>query len=326
MKSVFFGYSAKLALALLAVGAMTSCYEKEEVDKTPAPTPEPAKYYIQGNVLDVDNGQALNAKVTVDGVAVAVTNGYYRTEVDPDKDITIVADMDNYFTATKTAYLPKTEAGSVSIATVDFALVGLGTQIVTPDDPNAVNTPATNEQAQKAAEASKNELVEIFKAANLIEGADDLVIEVVDGAVIATATKDIANPAVAQDYTFDVPLTSGFSSDITPETKALTRGQIWIANAEKTMGMKYGMEPVKKQHTFNAVQGAAISRLIVKAYYQARTLSFNESEGTLIYQEKVVATVTYDDHDAHDGHDWHDAHDSHGFTSPGAGGGSSQGE
>lgn len=322
MKNVFRGLSAKLALALLAVGTMTSCYEKEELDKTPAPTPEPAKYYIQGNVLDVENGQPLNATVTVDGATVTVNNGYYRAEVAADKvadgkEITIVADMDNYFKATKTAYLPKADAGSVTIATVDFALVGVNSQITAPE----YNTPANKDQAKKLAEDS--DLIGMFTACGLPDGT----IEVdANGDVVVTAAK-IVETEVGGNLTFKVPLMSGFSSTVSPaETKALTVGEIWLTSAAKALGIPYGMELVDKSHTFSGVQFKAISTLTIKAYYKARALAFNGKEGVVLYQEKVRATVIYEDHDSHDGHDWHDVHDSHDFTNPGAGGGSSAGE
>ena len=332
MKNVFRGLSAKLALALLAVGTMTSCYEKEELDKTPAPTPEAAKYYIQGNVLDVENGQPLNAAVTVDGATVPVNNGYYRMEIAADnvpadgKQITIVADMDNYFTATKTAYLPKTVDGSVTIATVDFALVGVKSQVVEAE----IDAPANADQAGKVADAAKTALADVFAGAGLTLGED--AIEVAeDGSIVVTAVNNALDAAVAGDVEAKIPLASGFASTITPAddnlfTKALTDGKIWVTNAEKALGMVYGMKAASLKHTFKGVQGAAIASLIYKAYYSARTLAFNGVDGVVMYQDKVVVTVTYQDHDNHDGHDWHDAHNSHEFGNPGAGGGSSAGE
>ncbi len=321
MKNVFRGLSAKLALALLAVGTMTSCYEKEELDKTPAPTPEPAKYYIQGNVLDVENGQALNAKVTVAGQAVTVTNGYYKTEVAADTEIQVVADLDGYFTSTKTVYLPKTDAGSVSIATVDFALVGVNSQITAPEN----NTPANVQQAAEVAKASESILSGIFAEAGFTLTDDAIEVDA-NGNVVVTAAK-IVEKEVGGDYTFDVPLMSGFSSTVSPaDTKALTVGQIWLSSAEKALGMLYGMKGAFKEHTFSGVKGAAINSLTIKAYYKARALTFDGKDGVVLYQEKVRATVTYEDHDSHDGHDYHDVHDSHDFVNPGAGGGSSAGE
>ena len=233
MKNVFRGLSAKLALALLAVGTMTSCYEKEELDKTPAPTPEPAKYYIQGNVLDVENGKALNAKVTVAGNAVTVVNGYYKTEVAADTEIQVVADLDGYFTSTKTVYLPKTDAGSVSIATVDFALVGVASQVVAPDDPDAVNTPATAEESKEVLKAASSSIKAIFAEAGITLADGDF--EIVDDGIIVSTTQDV-EAEVGGDVEIQLPIMTGFASTIVPEddnlfTKALTDGQIWVACA-----------------------------------------------------------------------------------------------
>ena len=81
MKNVFCGFNAKLALALLAVGALSSCYEKEELDKTPQKDPDPAKYFIQGNVTNAEDGTPLpSAKVTVGSDAQTLNaDGYFIT-------------------------------------------------------------------------------------------------------------------------------------------------------------------------------------------------------------------------------------------------------
>ena len=65
MKNVFSGLGAKLALALLVVGTMTSCYEKEELNVEKTDDPIDPVYYIQGNVCDVETGKPLEAKVTL---------------------------------------------------------------------------------------------------------------------------------------------------------------------------------------------------------------------------------------------------------------------
>lgn len=74
MKSKFFGFNAKLALALLAIsGTMfTSCYESERDDISAPYTPPAALYTISGTVTDVVTGKAIEgATVSFSGAATA---------------------------------------------------------------------------------------------------------------------------------------------------------------------------------------------------------------------------------------------------------------
>ena len=81
MKSKFFGLNAKLALAVLAVGTMfTSCYDSENGDVVKPYEPADAVYYVAGTVTDVETGAALNAEVTVNGVAATITDGNYSAK------------------------------------------------------------------------------------------------------------------------------------------------------------------------------------------------------------------------------------------------------
>lgn len=71
MKSKFFGFTAKLAMAILAVGTMfTSCYDSENGDVTkPYVAPDPV-YLISGTITDVETGAAItDATITVNGTA-----------------------------------------------------------------------------------------------------------------------------------------------------------------------------------------------------------------------------------------------------------------
>ena len=70
MKKSFFGFSAKVAMAVLAVCSfvLTSCYEKSPVAKTPT------EYYVIGSVYDAVTGDVISgANVTLDGKSVSST-------------------------------------------------------------------------------------------------------------------------------------------------------------------------------------------------------------------------------------------------------------
>ena len=126
MKNVFCGFNAKLALALLAVGTLSSCYEKEELDKTPQKDPDPAKYFIQGNVTNAEDGTALpGAAVTVDGAAQSLNaDGYFITaDLKKAGEYKVTSKLADFNDAVKTVTLPETAAGGVCIASADFAMV-----------------------------------------------------------------------------------------------------------------------------------------------------------------------------------------------------------
>ena len=326
MKSVFRGLSAKLALALLAVGALTSCYEKEELDQKPETKDPDPVYIIQGNVSDAANGKYLNAEVTIDGESVNVVNGYYQKEVKEGQHV-VVANKQDYFTATKTVYFHGVKTG-VSYATVDFALVGLASSAVDPDDPSAVENPVSKDESETVLEVAKEDVKNIFSEAGI--ALDDADFQVTDDGIVVTKNI-VIDTEIGGDVEIQLPIMTGFASTITPEqdnlfTKALTDGQVWVASAEKALNMKYGLKAAFKKHTLKGVVGKSIASYVIKAFYQTRMLSFYEVPGLVMWQSEVSAEPVYESHDNHDSHDTHDAHDGHGNSNPAAGGGSTSGE
>lgn len=330
MKNVFSGLGAKLALALLAVGTMTSCYEKEELNVEKTDDPIDPVYYIQGNVCDVETGKPLEAKVTIkgpDGSSVynaTATNGYFKYQTSTDGTYTVEADCDYFFTASKTVFFPAGNKNTVSVATVDFALVSLNSPVApAPDDPNSLNTPSTREETEKMKKAAETDLMKALDGVQMSVNN----IEVGDGEIIVSSNVKSVSGKLSDKAVLDLPLTKGFVSTITPETSVITRateGREWIAYAAKALGREYGFEPVKGvlgQITFPGRYGYSIAGYDVKAVYAVRTLSFEGKEGVVMYQEKVIVTVKYEAHDMHDGHDRHDYHDSHDVANPEAGGG-----
>ena len=154
----------------------------------------------------------------------------------------------------------------------------------------------------------------------------------IDGGGVVVTVKNEINAEVGGDVEIQLPIFTGFASTITPEddnlfTKAVTDGQIWLASAEKVLNMKYGMKPAgTKKYILKGVLGQSISSYVVRIFYQVRTLSFSRVEGTVMWQDVVMAEPIYESHDSHDSHDTHDAHDGHGNSNPAAGGGGTAGE
>ena len=127
MKCKFFGATAKLAMAILAVGAMfTSCYDSENGDVTkPYHAPDPV-YTISGTITDVETGEALDqAKVTVNGESVTLSDGVYSTNKGKEGENTVTVSMTGYNddqTITRKFTIAKLENGQASTTVVNVAL------------------------------------------------------------------------------------------------------------------------------------------------------------------------------------------------------------
>ncbi len=320
MKSKFFGFSAKLAFAVLAVGTMfTSCYEKEEIDVTPGDKPEAAKYVIVGNVTDLNTGEALAATVTIDGTAVTVNgDGYFEKDGLTAGAHVVTAAMNNYFDAVKTVYLPETAAGGICVVNADFALADAGSKAV---DPDQAVVPATEAQSKEMMQKNIKTIADAFKAAGVDITVDDLVFDEDGRATLTVPATTTA--AVGEDVTVELPYFTGFASSITPEdddifTKAVTEGQIWLASASKALGREYGFVAGTKKVTFKGVAGQSIAGYTLKIVFKNEVYVFNGADGTVMYLESWKAEPVYESHDSHDSHDSHNAHG----ANPGAGGGS----
>ena len=86
MKKSFFGFSAKVAMAVLAVCSfvLTSCYEKSPVAKTPS------EYHVVGSVYDAETGKVITeAKVTLDGKSVSSTFNMKLSSYVPSVTVTL---------------------------------------------------------------------------------------------------------------------------------------------------------------------------------------------------------------------------------------------
>ena len=156
MKSKFFGLNAKLALAVLAVGAMfTGCYDSENGDVTKPYQPLPASYYVMGTITDAETGETLtDATVTVNGASVSLTDGSYSTEAKVGTNTVTVqhADYNNGELVTRTIDIKAVEDGQSYTAVVNVALLK-----------NEVTPPAEYEVDVKVATTTSSEPKKITK-------------------------------------------------------------------------------------------------------------------------------------------------------------------
>lgn len=128
MKSKFFGFSAKLALAILAVGAtFASCYDSENGDVTKPYKAPGAVYSFVGTITNNITGTAVSgATVTLTGAATgtatADANGVYQIVLKAAEGagfaggaVTVtVAAATNYATASATIDVTKLDAGQAA--------------------------------------------------------------------------------------------------------------------------------------------------------------------------------------------------------------------
>lgn len=127
MKSKFFGLSAKLALAILAVGAtFASCYDSENGDVTKPYVPEKPKYVVSGYVTDFVTGQPIiGANITGAVTATTSATGAYTVTVAApvNGDVTIAAA--GYISVVRAVKMETIGTGMASY-TVDAALIKEG--------------------------------------------------------------------------------------------------------------------------------------------------------------------------------------------------------
>ncbi len=324
MKSKLFGFSAKMALAAVAVcGMLTSCYEKEEIDTPDSPAlPDPA-YVIYGNVTNAVTGEAVDGvTVTIGGTISKTTdaNGYFIAQnsdgLTGGQSYTIAVAASGYKDVTRTVYMQTVNEGETCIVVADIALYDASTEAVEAE----ANTPATKEQAEVMKEAVSAQITELLSG---VEGIniDALSITVDEnGNTIITAPVEVVGAAVGEDVTVSVPSFTGFASTITPETtftRAITEAQIWVASAEQELNREYGLQLISVERTLEGVLGKTIVGYNFVITMENRALQFNSREGLVTYQSNIVVTAEYESHDSHDSHDSHNGHG----TNPGAGGG-----
>lgn len=144
MKSKFFGYSAKLVLAILAAGvSLTSCYDSENGDvPQPVKFPDPV-YTITGNITDVETGAPLNdATVKVNGQKVTLTDGVYSAKAQAGQNIVTVsmAGYNNDEEVQRTISIEAIKAGQSYTAVVNVALLKNGADFDASDVAVIANT------------------------------------------------------------------------------------------------------------------------------------------------------------------------------------------
>lgn len=138
MKSNFLGLSAKLALAVLAVGSMfTSCYEEKGIDVTPVDPLPAAEYSIVGSIYSATTNEAISVAsseitATSGTIAQPTPSSFKITGLTADAVVTITVNKAGFFTATRTVSVAKVADGTTCVVNANVALTGVNDVAVVP--------------------------------------------------------------------------------------------------------------------------------------------------------------------------------------------------
>ena len=254
MKSNFFGVTAKLAIAILAVGTMfTSCYDSENGDVS---KPYKAPDAVYTFVVTVSNGitgaPVSNATVTAGSTACAsVGNGVYQAVVTNDQTGTKMP-------ATMTVSVAATSEYEKAEATVNIATIENG-QAITCYANIIVNPTGYVPEGLKV-ETSSNLTSETgsFTGDKTLEGEN---VEYVDNMDIINSSDD---PMQVTKYIESVEGTVGtdFSTEVRPYSFLLP-----AKSALQKISVQYMYDDKTFNFTYNGVSYVAKTRRVVSVIF-----------------------------------------------------------
>ena len=270
----------------------TSCYEKEEIDVTPAEELPDAAYVIVGNVYFAKNGEPVaNKTVTIDGGTIQTdSNGAFIKEGLTAGQHVVTVDLAGYAKVARTVYLVAVQKGQTSLANVDVVLYDATDVADSQPEQTAPGTPAQAEELKGA-------------VTSLVPGA--AVTVNTNGNIVVTEDTPVT-VATGESATVNIEVFTGFNSNITPATtKALTPGEIWLASASKYLNRTYGLQVKLISYIIPGVLGKTITGFKQTSVLTTETLTFDGLTGTVIYQgtaNSYVIEPVYESHDSHDAH------------------------
>ena len=318
MKKSLFGFSAKVAMAVLAVCSfvLTSCYEK------PQPTPqENPVYYVVGTVYDATTSAVVNASVKVNNAAVTVTNGSFITEVASAGNVTVAAEAKGYVSVSRTVQVAPAGYNQVSVTTADIAMVPVGEEI-----PVSGTEPASLTAAQLAKTFGFPEGLEMGEN-GLFAICEEFDVESHAGDAHDSHASYTHNPYPVE-YTYykggyiwnyeevDVVIDAVMTAICNSEMKSVVLGD----NFKK-------FETAKATKVLN--EDGSQCLLCYYVHHNFKQVEVTYVLGGVAYTAVCVAPVNTTLVPVYDTHDTHDGHDTHGFNpdpNHGVGGGAADAE
>jgi len=287
MKSKFFGFTAKLAMAILAVGTMfTSCYDSENGDVS---KPYKAPDAVYTFVVTVSNGitgkPVENATVTAGSTACAgVGNGVYQTVITNDQTGTKMA------SSIEVKVADGTDAGisytgnkqEVKIETIENgqAITCYANIIVSPTTyiPDGLKVDASSKMGSATDSYTGDKTLEgddvIFnEGLDIINSSDDPM----------QVTKEI-KVYVGAKYV-EGPLETKAAVDVIAEIKK------YIESVEGTVGTEFGIDT--RTYSFLLPAKSALQKISVQYMYEDKIFNFTYGNNSYIAKTRRVVSVIF---------------------------------
>ena len=282
MKSKFFGFTAKLAMAILAVGTMfTSCYDSENGDVS---KPYKAPDAVYTFVVTVSNGitgkPVEGATVTAGSTACAgVGNGVYQAVVTNDQTgtkmpstVTVsVAAGSDYEAATATVNVATTENGQ--------AITCYANIIVNPTkyEPEGLKVETSSNLASETGSFTgdktlEGDNVEYVENMDIINSSDDPM-QVTKNIKVFIGAKYVQEPAQTK------------AIDVIAELKK------YIESVEGTVGTDFSTEV--RPYSFLLPAKSALQKISVQYMYDDKTFNFTYNGVSYVAKTRRVVSVIF---------------------------------
>mgnify|MGYP000621532947 len=282
MKSKFFGFTAKLAMAILAVGTMfTSCYDSENGDVS---KPYKAPDAVYTFVVTVSNGitgkPVENATVTAGSTACAgVGNGVYQAVVTNDQTGTKMPSTVTVSVAAGSDYEAAT--ATVNVATIENgqAITCYANIIVNPTkyEPEGLKVETSSNLASETGSFTgdktlEGDNVEYVENMDIINSSDDPM-QVTKNIKVFIGAKYVQEPAQTK------------AIDVIAELKK------YIESVEGTVGTDFSTEI--RPYSFLLPAKSALQKISVQYMYDDKTFNFTYNGVSYVAKTRRVVSVIF---------------------------------
>lgn len=282
MKSKFFGFTAKLAMAILAVGTMfTSCYDSENGDVS---KPYKAPDAVYTFVVTVSNGitgkPVEGATVTADSTACAgVGNGVYQAVVTNDQTGTKMPSTVTVSVAAGSDYEAAT--ATVNVATIENgqAITCYANIIVNPTkyEPEGLKVETSSNLASETGSFTgdktlEGDNVEYVENMDIINSSDDPM-QVTKNIKVFIGAKYVQEPAQTK------------AIDVIAELKK------YIESVEGTVGTDFSTEV--RPYSFLLPAKSALQKISVQYMYDDKTFNFTYNGVSYVAKTRRVVSVIF---------------------------------
>ena len=282
MKSKFFGFTAKLAMAILAVGTMfTSCYDSENGDVS---KPYKAPDAVYTFVVTVSNGitgkPVEGATVTAGSTACAgVGNGVYQAVVTNDQAGTKMPSTVTVSVAAGSDYEAAT--ATVNVATIENgqAITCYANIIVNPTkyEPEGLKVETASNLASETGSFTgdktlEGDNVEYVENMDIINSSDDPM-QVTKNIKVFIGAKYVQEPAQTK------------AIDVIAELKK------YIESVEGTVGTDFSTEV--RPYSFLLPAKSALQKISVQYMYDDKTFNFTYNGVSYVAKTRRVVSVIF---------------------------------